>query len=512
MLIQLVEIDAWNGSSVVTLRYATHGYITARSDTPPDTAYAARVGSPIRLSRHAIAEDRTRGASAFSIGSIDLVNADGALDALIGYAYAGRAIRVLLVEQEAPLSAAVLLFKGVMEQPQFDWSADGDGTLRFVVRDKSIAVDKPVQGTRYAGNNSLPGGLEGLAELRDQYKPRLFGFCAQIAPPAVNTTRLIYQISDSAITDVTATYDCGMALAKGAAYANQAEMESVNPGAGTYRVWPAGGMMRLGSTPKGLITCNAIEGANTADRYPGAVMSRVLTAAGIASGDIDSAALAALDAACPWECGYWAGDGDGTHADRILDALADSVGGWWAAGRDAVFRTARLVPPADAPVATLHAGNLLTLTRRQSKDNDRGVPPWRITVGYARYWHPQDVGVDILLAAEQKSDLQQPYRAVSASDPAVQTAYPAAPEVRIDTLLRYQADASALASARQSALGARRDLLRAEAVVTDAAAIDIGDVVEIVLGRFGLDAGKSFLVVGIELDPRIDRVVLTLWG
>lgn len=511
MKIQLVEIDAWNGTSAVTLRYSTHGYVTARSDTPADTSYPARITESITLVRNTTAADKLRGDSSLNVGTLSLANADGGLDFLVDYAYAGREIRVKQVEQGAALATATLMFTGVMEQPQFDWSLS-EGSLRFIVRDKAVAIDKPVQANTYGGTNSLPNGLDGVAELEGKYKPRLFGHVQQINPPCVNTTRLIYQVSDSAIVSVSAVYDSGLALSAGADYADQATLESTNPAAGTYRVWPAGGMFRIGSTPKGLITCDATEGATAANRYPGAVMGRVLLTCGVSAGSIDTASLAALDTACPWECGYWAGDGDGTRGTKVLDALADSVGGWWSASGDAVFRTGRFVTPTGTAVATLHSGNLLTLTRRQGRDADKGVPPWRVTVGYARYWQAQDVGVDIILAADKKSDLQQVYRTSVDSDTSVQTAYPGAPELRIDTLLRYEADATALATAQVSTFSSRRDLLRAEARLPVASLIDIGSIVSIQIPRFGLDAGKKFLVIGVVLDPRIDQVTLALWG
>jgi len=509
--IQLVEIDAWNGSSVVTLRYSTHGYVTARSDTPADTSYPARISESIALVRNSTSSDKLRGDSSLNIGTLSLVNADGALDFLLDYAYAGRPIRIKQVTQGEALSTATLIFNGLMEQPQFDWSLS-EGSLRFIVRDKAMAVDKPVQGNTYGGTNSLPSGLDGFTELKGKYKPLLFGHAQQINPPCINTTRLIYQVSDSAIVDVGAVYDSGLALTHGADYADQATLESTNPAAGTYRVWPAGGMFRIGSTPKGLITCDATEGATAASRYPGAVMGRALLSCGISAGNIDTASLAALDSACPWECGYWAGDGDGTTGTKVLDALSDSVGGWWSASADAVFRTGRFVTPSGAAVAELHSGNLIALTRRQGRDADKGVPPWRVTIGYAKYWQPQDVGVDIILAADKKSDLQQAYRTAVASDTAIQTAYPGAPELRVDTLLRYAADAATLAASQVSVFGVRRDILRAEATSASASSIDIGSIVSIRIPRFGFSAGKKFTVIGAILDPRIDRVTLTLWG
>ena len=510
MKIQLVELEAWNGTSVVTLRYSTHGYVTARTDIPADTSYAARIASPITLTRTSAAEDSTRGKASLTVGVLDLVNSDGALDHLVGYAFAGREVRVYTVVAGAALASAVLLFKGVLEQPRFDWDVGGASRFQIIIRDKSFEFDQPIQSATYGGTNSLPAGSDGVADLEGKYKPLLFGFAARIPVPCVNTARLMYQVSNAAITDVSAVYDRGMQLTKGADYASEADMQATSPAASQYRVWPAGGMFRLGSTPAGQVLCDAAEGS-TPSRYPGAVIEKVLLASGTVVGDIDTAALTALNTACPWECGYWVGT-QAEKSSEVLDALIRSVGGWWAANSSNKITASVLSHPAGSPRARLHEGNLLGLARRQAKDDDRGIPPWKVVVGYARYWEPQSSDFAGAVSEAVRADSREEYRLATSQDISVQTAYPAAPEVRIDTTLRYNSDAQALASARLATLKILRNVLVAEVRSAQAAQVDIGDLVSVTLPRFGLQAGKLFAVLGVKLDPRIDSVTLTLWG
>lgn len=509
-LIQLVEIDAWNGSSEITLRFSTHGYVTARTDTPADTTYIARLAEAIKIKRTSASTDTTRGESSLSVGNINLVNADGALDYMLDLAYAGRGIRVYLVERYSPLSSAVMIFSGILEQPRFDWTTNGESFLQIIVRDKAFDLIKPLQMSTYGGTNSLPNGSDGVDDLKGKYKPLLFGYVKHIAPPCVNTARLIYQVSANAIYDVPAVYDRGVSLVRGADYVSEVDMQTNAPAASNYRVWPAGGMFRLGSTNAGQVICDAIEGSTSASRYPGAIVNKILLQGGLVSGDIDSASLTALDTNCPWEIGYWVTHEEAVSASEILDFISLSVNGWWSANNEDKIIFKNLVAPSGSPSVELHSGNIISVTRRQAKDEERGIPPWRFIVGYARYWEPQSNDFAASVPASTREDWTQEYRLVSTSDSSVQTAYPASTELRVDTLLRYSADAQSLSNTQHALIKVKKDLLSCEAFIQGS--VDIGDIVKITLPRFGLDSGRLFVVLGIELDPRIDRVTLTLWG
>ena len=49
----------------ITLRFSTHGYVTARTDTPADTTYIARLAEAIKIKRTSASTDTTRGESLF---------------------------------------------------------------------------------------------------------------------------------------------------------------------------------------------------------------------------------------------------------------------------------------------------------------------------------------------------------------------------------------------------------------------------------------------------------------
>lgn len=502
MNIQLVDIEAHNGSGVVTLRFSTHPYVTERSDTPADTLYLPRITEPILLRR---VSSEAGGNGALSVGDLKLANGDGALDALVGYAYAGRPVTVKLVQQGAALSTAVTLFTGVMEQPLFDWQTDG-GAFVFRVRDKTFAIEQPLQANKYGGTNALPSGVDGGAELKGKFKPRLFGQCFNLPAPCVNTTRLIYQVSDGAVADVTGVYDLGAALSKGADYASQADMEATSPSAGQYRVWKAGGMFRIGSIPAGLVTADAIEGSGAAN-YPGSVASRVLVAAGVSLANVVNASV--IDTAFPYPVGYWCPPERDVSANEVLRAILDSIGAFYAVDVSGKFRFGVMTTPAATSVLTLNADNIIRMVRQPGRDDAKGIPAYSINLGYARYWSVQTTFAGAVSEAV-RADLRQEYRTVSATDTAIQTQYPAAAQLTLNTALASSAGATAVAALRLTDRKVRRDRLMV--TCRTSAGVDIGDVVTIQMNRYGFNAGKKFLVVGIDLDPRIGRYNLTLWG
>jgi hypothetical protein len=59
----------------------------------------------------------------------------------------------------------------------------------------------------------------------------------------------------------------------------------------------------------------------------------------------------------------------------------------------------------------------------------------------------------------------------------------------------------------------RRDFVQAEVWLSEsAAALDLGQVMRLVTPRLGYGSGRDFVVVGIALDGRRQRLTLDLWG
>lgn len=513
-----VEIEAYDPSisGARTLRYATRPYTvgsTASFGSNANQHYEGRIQQAANMERSLFDSQRTTGRSRIGYGALVLTNMDGGLDGLLNFSFAGRRITIMLGTVTAAGVVWTTVLKGTMEQAELSWQK-----VTVKVRDRLLDIAKPIQQTRYAGNNALPAGLEGVADdLKGKPKPRVFGRVWNVAPPCVNTTRRIYQIhSGSALQSLGEVYDRGVPLTTGAVYASQADMEANVPAAGQYRLWndaTAGAFIRLGSSPAGLVTVDAIQGAATANRTVGQLFSAILTFAGISGSDISSSDITALDALAPYECGVYASHTQDVTALQLLDDLCASAGAWYAADALGVFRIGRISVPTSGSVGTLTTTDILRIERVNSMDPGVGVPAWKVKVGYRRIYEVQNDLANTVTDA-RKSYFQNEYRRVEASDSSVLTANLLSPEMEFMTVLSSETDANTEASRLLTLYKTRRDMYRVTVRVDAAlaAVLDLGKVVTLQLPRFGMAAGKLFLIIGIETNMRNYQFDLTLWG
>lgn len=203
----LVELEAHNGTSVVTLRYGRFGRTTLPGDTPAHTEYSPRLVSAGRIRRAILGDGTQFGRAQIAVGEILLSNADGALDGLAGYGFDGRTATVKRGLPTTALASFETVFVGTMEDVEL--TAD---TMRVRLRDNARLLDVPLQTTLYAGDNALPDGLEGVDDLEGKPKPLLFGQARNIPAVPVNTAKLIYQVSDGAVASVQGIYDRGIPI------------------------------------------------------------------------------------------------------------------------------------------------------------------------------------------------------------------------------------------------------------------------------------------------------------
>jgi hypothetical protein len=399
-----------------------------------------------------------------------------------------------------------------MDSADFTWKE-----ISIKVRDRQQELAKPLQQTRYGGTNALPNGLDGVPkDLKGGAKPILYGRVQNISPPQVNTSRLIYQVSEAIIQSVDAVYDRGTALTAGAVYTSQADMETTAPSAGQYRVWlnADGSYVRLGSAPAGTLTVDATQGAAIANRTAAQLMNQVLLKAGITAGDITAADVTALDAAVGYEVGFWTPEKTDTTGVAAMDALANSVGAWWGVDRLGKFRMGRVIAPLIGDsIGTLTATDMITVDRTRSSDQGGGVPSWQVKLNYSRMFTTQD-DLAAAVPATTKSERAEQWRTVIANDAAIKTQWPKSVEIEFTTHLLTQADAEAEAARRLLLYKIRRDTLEVRVKLENAlaATIDLGKVITVQLPRFGMGSGKPFLVTGIRTDLRNNVFDLTLWG
>ena len=316
----LAEITAYDPgtSAEVTWRFASGpGYDNA------GTFYAPRLENPGNVSR-AFAGG-IGGRTSASLGEITLINNDGGLNALADDYFDGRRLTLKQGDSAAAYGTFTTILSATIETASFERER-----VSLRLRDRSVELDKPFGTVKYAGNNALPAGTEGTADdLKDKYKPRLLGRVALMAPIVVNTSRLIYQVSEGAVDSIANVYDAGAYLSRGADYTSAAEMQANAPGGGQYRCLESAGMFRLGSQPYGQISaCVAEKWAYLSNSAAG-LIQRILTEKGYTASDWIAADFTALNQKNAGSLGLLVEDGETTAS--LLNRICESVGAWWMA-------------------------------------------------------------------------------------------------------------------------------------------------------------------------------------
>lgn len=484
-----------------TLRYTDSGsgYATLPDDTPADIGYDNCLSQPGYIDR-----SLTVGAARVGYGEVLLVST-GHLDGLLSLGFDGQTLLIRRGPQDGHYPADFpVQMRASVKQPEFTSTR-----VRFLLRDRLVELDKPLLQAYYGGTNVLPNGVDGTADdLQGKPKPKVWGSCYNISPVLVNTSRLIYQAHDGALADLPAVYDRGAALTRGADYADLADMQASAPSAGQFRAWLAGGCLRLGASPSGQVTCDAVEGATAAQRTTAQILTRMAQAMGVAEDDLDAIDRVTLDANAPYEVGVWVNGPDTALA--MMDKVATSVGAWYGFDRLGYFRMGRLSVPAGTPVAEITDASIVNLERSAQDD----LPSWRVQVNYGINGTVQDSDIAGSVPADRRAWIAQASRSAEASRASVKTMHKLAGEMVRDTCLVTAADAQAEAGRLLGLYSVRRDTFVATVRLgaEEVGALDLGRVVRITWPRFGLGAGRLMVLVGMKLDFRALEATLTLWG
>jgi hypothetical protein len=507
-MIYIVEITAAidAAGTTTTLRYASKPYTTKPSDTPANTFYDDRITNPASISRSLYSNGTTSGASRVNYGAVELSNVDGGLDSILKYSFDGRSLVIKIGNEGDAYSAFTTILNGTMEQVEFTFSK-----VTILARDKLAIVDMPLQTTLYAGNNALPDGVEGVADIAKSPKPLLYGQVFNIAPIMVNSSKLTYQINDGAIQSVSNVYDKGIALTAGADYANVTALHAASPASGTFVTCLALGYIRLGAVPTGLLTCDATQGAASSNRTVAQVLKAMALKAGIASGDINASDVTALDTANNSVIGIWV---DGTDSAMVaMDKVAQSIGAYFGFDALGVLRMGLFTAPTGSATLEIDINNILSIEHSRTNDTDKGIPAWRINLTYQKNYSVQDFDLAGAVTAARRSVLSLPALTKSAEDTVIKTQYTLAPTIEKESLLVDATAAQTEATRLLNLYKTSRDLYTVTIALDLTTTLpDLNNIVNITMNRFGLNSGKLFKIIGIESDYSKNRATLTLWG
>jgi hypothetical protein len=250
-----------------------------------------------------------------------------------------------------------------------------------------------------------------------------------------------------------------------------------------------------------------VQGASASDRTALALIEQVALKAGLTSAEISLADLG-NDAECGIACM------NEVNAREALDSLCATIGAWWTFDRTGILRVYRLTDPAyGAACQTLTEAEIKNnISRDPTADSDRGVPVYRVTCRYAQNYTVQNSDLAGAVTDSRRAELAREFRSAVAADASVQTQHLLAAEMDYPTCFAFEADAQAEAVRQLALRSVRRDRLTVTVLDDVFVNIRLGDVVSVVLPRFGMDLGKHFLVIGYQPDYRLNRGDLTLWG
>ncbi len=508
----LLDVDAWTGSAVETLRLSTKTLTTRPTDSPANTVYSGRISDSGQLERSLFAGGGISGSPSSSAGAIEFANADGRLDPWLGYGFDGRAftLRYLASDKQA-IASAVLIMRGTCLRVE---TPDATKTIRLLIRDRLAVLDTALLTTRYAGTTITAGATaEGDADQKDEIKPRVFGSVQNIAPRFVNRFNLIYQVSAGAVSSIV-VYDGAAPLTLAGDHATLAALTAATLVPGEYATALGLGLFRLGGSPSLTITADVVEGATLALRSAARVAGRMLDVLGIPSGDRVAASFDAVHAFNPAEVGIYV-DSD-VSALEVIGQVLNSVGCGLLPSATGEIELFSFAAPSGTPVATytrrdlIASGGSLALVGGPDGEG-QGIPAWSVVLNYARVWQTMSSGdVAGVVTTERKDYLAKATRQATAQNAATRTARLLASEITIDTLLMSASDAGGEAARRLALYGVRRDRLAFPVPI--ARAVDVGAVVRLQFRRFGYDGGKLFRVIGRTDDFSGRSATLDLWG
>jgi hypothetical protein len=513
----LIEIDGFDPvkSGTNTLYLSTgKGFTTPPTGTPANTYYTPLVINPGRYHRDLFSTGTTGGNSSTMYGDMEFANPDGTLDYLLTWGLDGHPVRI-------KTSAGATIFTGISEQLTGGWK-----TFSLRIRDSNTNLQVPFKTHLYGGTNTNGAGVDGEVGLLNTFKPFIMGGCALMPPVLVNTSKLIYQMHDASVIAGFAVtslqvYDMGLPLTSGAYYISQADMEANAPAPGTFRHWPYGGMVRLGSTPAGKVS------ATVDNPQPMHILL------GFALAPLGSPYTSSIPTSAPFDAsGIGILVGDTENIDSVLDRLCAPLQLWWAFDKTGTFRAGSMDPQYwGAPVVTLDNSNIISAEILQTNDANCGVPIRSLDFQWNKNFavHNATEVAGSVTYANNPAVPAQFFTQQYAEVPTTYGVYPLAKHLLADTKQLFQCEritdnnleAVFLAIEHVQAYEHMRLELkvREESVADLAAVLDLGVICQVKITnsagqpRLGLGAnGRSMIVLGIEPDLGSNSLTVDVWG
>jgi hypothetical protein len=582
-----LEIFGWDPAAAAqkNLYFSTHPFATGPMDLPANQIFEPRLSNRFSIHRALFAPGLLAGRSEAGVGSLTLVNNDGALDYMATLAITGRPVRVSMGGVEWGYTYFGFVFQGTCDGIDFTEDA-----ITIRLRDRIQLLDRELQELR------LDSTIVNNPDVYNRLRPKVLGTVKNIEPVYVGTDvngKPIYHTNDNTgWVWVKAVYDRGVPLTRTTAaipaagqfkgLVNYGSITLAAEPAGTLtadiiqlhdginttltnlnmplavngiytftlpepRDFPVGGKVVIHPRTYGNWYLNHYEGTVTAASAPGEepititvkineASSQATTAAPVANADwsiwsaghplkllVDAFSHPGQEfadmveplswgtrqqwsAAWPDQAGIWLPEGG--NAIDILDYIATGSSMYYYFNRDGGFSYGRLFRPEQwTDISAYLTPTEIVRLERMATDE----PVWSTTVRRDRNWTVMKKG-DLAGGVTQafRQFALEEWRSDTLVNTAIRTNYPNARTLDVNSIFTSGLNPG-LATTLRNIFQIRRDYFRTT-VKTAGVLIDLGHVVNVTFPRWGLNAGKNFLVIDIEDNYDTNEIVLGLWG
>lgn len=484
---------------------STHGRSTTSGDTPASTYIPGALGSvpSFDLSIFDGIEPVLNPRASF--GNVVLRDPTGDLDYLTGVVLDGGVLEIM----RGTPGALVSSFSTVATMMTAGLLYDIDTKTIRLHNLARILETAPLHDSVYDGS----GGADGDAQLAGVVRPYAIGKVFNATPKLVDSTKLIYQISDSPIWTIGAVKEGGNALSFGTSRANYAALDASAPAAGAYDVSYNEGFLRLGSSPTLPITVDLTGDTTPTTPYllRGNIAKQIVTRAGTAltSGQVNSSALSTLNTDKAVDCGFfW--DKPITKAAALSEVMEGCLG-YWFVNLSGELVLGYLSAPGSSPVASYAYGS-----QTGAPTHNEVVQPvrWKTALGYQRNFTVMDVSqLAGALSDSSKQLLAEDAQWKEDENTSNKTTYPTSILKRLYSGIYVGSDCATEAGVQQTLMETARERWRIP-IYEDPFTLAglVGQRIAVTnCPRYSWGSSRTFILIGVSWDSRLVPIA-TLWG
>ena len=420
-----------------------------------------------------------------SYGGIALDNINGDRDTWLtsAYVWRSRALTVLFGDNQWLRSDFVTVFSGVVA----DLEPNGEHGFILKLADKMQRLNTSLI-------ESVIGGTGATAT---DLTPVCFGECFNIKPTLIDAATHRYKWHNGAVNGAIEVLDNGVLL----------------DGARLPTHYATLGEFTLAGTPYGVVTLSGQGDKPSAytDTIAGIIKNIVKyygkDAQRLVDADIDLTNFGVFDAANTQAVGFYANARYNTL--QACQDLAGSIGAQVVTSRAGLLKLVQIALPAVGTPVPLKKSDWV----EKSFYIEQRIPVQStIRLGYNPCWEVQTT-VENGVPAEHGYIYAQPYTIATASDATITGLYnyDLAPPVQ-ETLLIVQSEAKAEAARRLALYKNPRFIYRFAGSHAGLLALNLGDPVTITNTRFGLNNGKTGMIVYMQSMLPSCKTVIKVFG